>query len=246
MKSQIAAALFCFTLIACNHADNNNEVNAEKKVFNCNEAINNKTIYSIADSLINKSETDDIWNLSEIDTTDIFRKEDYFTNPNTKNRLVLVKGSAGMSAGTANHLLILFAYTDSLRIVWAGQVGAFNAEDIKDLNNDGIKEIICTSEAVWMGECSKSYSIFNLKDGKQNFLYSAYSSSMIGCGYDNLDEFKPGDTLETEIRSTLLQQNDAYMIQRVSSIKVHNGGDSTEAVIHNVLVHMDTAMIKLQ
>jgi hypothetical protein len=240
----LLTVLCCLAFFSCNQGKSKT-VSTEKIKFDCNSAINGNTIYAIADSLINRTETDEIWNLSEVDTSHIFTTEDYFTNAATKNRLVLVKGSAGLSAGTANNLLILFACADSLQMVWAGQVGQFTQENIRDLNNDGIKEIVCTSEALWMGECNKSFTIFNFKNGKRNFLYSAHSSTVLGCGYDNLSDFKQGDTLETEITPTLLRKDKGYMVQQVTTIKVHNGGDSTEAVIDNVLLLRDTAMIEL-
>jgi hypothetical protein len=233
-------------LISCSNNTASGSLVNQKTTIDCNSVISRKMIYYIADSIINKTENDEVWNLSEIDTTNLFSTDDYFTNNKTKNRLVLVDGSAGMSAGTADNLLILFDCTDSLKIVWVGQVGDFQESDIRDLTNDGVKEIICTSEAVWMGECSKSYSIFNFKNGKQIFIYSNYSSSVLGCGYNNLDEYKPGDTLETEFDCSVLSRgNSEYAIQQIRTIKIHNGGDSTEAVINDAQLQKDTMLIKL-
>lgn len=218
----------------------------QKTTINCNSVITKKMIYHIADSMINEAENDEVWNLSEIDTTNFFSKDDYFTNTKTKSRLVLVDGTAGMSAGTADNILILFDCSDSLKITWVGQVGDFQESDIRDLTGDGIKEIICTSESVWMGSCDKSYSIFNFKNGKRNYIYSAHSSSVLGCGYDNLEEYKPGDTLETEFDCSVLHRDkDEFMIQQIRTIKIHNGGDSTEAVINNAQLQRDTALVKL-
>jgi len=122
----------------------NQKKETEKAGSGCHSPVSGNIIYSIADSLINETETENIRNLSEIDTGQIFTTEDYFTSAATKNRLVLVDGTAGMSAGSADNLLILFACTDPISIIWAGQVGDFAQAGIRDLNNDGIKEIIST------------------------------------------------------------------------------------------------------
>jgi hypothetical protein len=92
---------------------------------------------------------------------------------------VLVGGSAGMSSGTANNLLILLACLDTLKIICAGQVGDIDQSDIRDLNNDEIKEIVCRSSTMWMGECNDSYEIFYFNGGKQNFLFSTLHQSSI-------------------------------------------------------------------
>src|SRR6185503_3329442 len=95
---------FSLSLLACN-----GKTNTEKRSFDCNSLADKKTIYTIAKSIIDNHDNDQIWNLSEVDTTDFFTIEGNFINSKTKNRLVLMNGTAGMSSGTADNLLILFS-----------------------------------------------------------------------------------------------------------------------------------------
>ena len=215
--------------------------------FDCNSLTDKKVIYKIAKSIIDKHDNDQIWNLSEVDTSDFFTTEDFFTNSKTKNRLVLIGGNAGMSAGTADNLLILFSCSDTLNILWSGQIGDFNQSDIIDVNGDGVKEIVCNSSMMWMGECNDSYNIFNFKDGKQNFIFGVHSNSVIDCGYDNIAElYKQGDTLENMFDCSLLKLKDKeYGVRQIHTIKIHNGGQTDEEMLKKIKVIMDTTIVKL-
>jgi len=232
-------------LFACNNFADKSSM--KEKQFDCNSLTDKKVIYKIAKSIIDKHDNDQIWNLSEIDTTDFFTTEDYFTNPKSKNRLVLIGGNAGMSAGSADNLLILFSCSDTLNILWSGQIGDFNQSDIIDVNGDGVKEIVYNSSMMWMGECNDSYNIFNFKDGKQNFIYGAHSNSVIDCGYDNLAEiYKPGDTLENMFDCSLLKLNNKkYEVRQIHTIKIHNGGLTDNEILKKIKVILDTTIIKL-
>jgi hypothetical protein len=249
MKNATKIILFGLTLglLACKYSGDktvSNQVNQ----FDCNSLSDKKVIYSIAKSIIDKHDNEQIWNLYEIDTTDFLSIEDYFTNTRSKNRLVLIGGRAGMSSGTADNLLILFSCSDTFHVVWAGQVGDFKQSDIKDLDGDGIKEIVCNSGMIWMGECDENYNIFNFKNGKQNLVYSAHSTSFIDCGKDNFDElFKLGDTLEHKFDCLLLKTKDnEYSVQQIQTSKIHNGGHTDEEIIKNLKVNIDTTTIGLK
>lgn len=235
------------TLFACN-SNHTSETSKHEQKFNCNSLADKNVIFEIANSILDKHDNDQIWNLSEIDTTDFFTVEDFFINSKTKNRLVLVGGIAGGSSGSADNLLILFSCSDTFNVVWAGQVGDFTQADIADLNGDGIKEIISNPGAVWMGECFDTYEIFNFKDGKQNFIYAAHSTSVIDCGRDNLSEiFKLGDTLESKFDCSLQRLKDnEYGVREIHTIKVHNGGQTDAEIFKNLQTTFDTTDIKLK
>ena len=193
----IIIIIFILGFLACNN--NIDKTTRNEKSFDCSSLSDKKAIFNIANSIIDKNDNKEIWNLSKIDTSKFFILDDYFTNPYKQNKLVLIEGEAGLSAGSANGLLILFSCSDSLDILWSGQVGNIEPSDIKDLNGDGIKEIVCTSETIWMGECIKNFDIFNFKNGTQNFLFTAKSYSVLDCGgLEEIlaDHFKQGDTLE--------------------------------------------------
>ena len=216
--------------------------------FDCNSLSDKKVIYKIAASIIDKHDNKQIWNLSEIDTTGFFTTEDYFTNSKSKNRLVLVGGNAGMSSGTADNLLIVFSCSDTFNIVWAGQVGDITQADIADLDGDGIKEIVCNASMMWMGECDDSYTIFNFKDGKQHFIYTAHSTSFLDCGRDNLGKlFKPGDTLAHKFDCSLIKNDDStFNVRQIQTIKIHQGGQNDKEINAHLKVTVDTTDIPLK
>lgn len=218
---------------------------AKQKVhFSCNLLLDKQFIDSIARSVLDKG-NEHIWNLSAIDTSEYLSTEDYFTNATTKNRLVFIGGEAGLSAGTAHNLLILFSCLDSLSIVWAGQIGDF---DMLDLNNDGIKDIVCNSGTTWMGECNDSYDIFNFKGSDRHMLYSARSTSVLDCGQDSLgDVYKKGDTLESKFDCSVVRPfGKHYLVQQIRTIKIHNGGETNRDITKNLLITKDTTLVALK
>lgn len=217
--------------------------------FDCSLLADKEFVYEIAKNVIDNHDNKNIWNLSEVGIENFFTVEDYFTNASTKDRLVLMDGSAGGSAGTANNLLMLLSCTaDTFNVVWAEQVGDFEEKDIKDLNNDGIKEIICRTSMMWMGECSDSYTIFNFKGGGKNILYTTQSFSVIDCGKDDLNESnKKGDTLECTFDCRpVMSGKEKYGIQQIRTTKVHNGGSSHNEILRNLKVTVDTASVILK
>lgn len=216
--------------------------------FDCNLLADKAFIYQVAKSIIDQHDSPYIWNLSDPDSSEFFSTEDYFTNSKTKTRLVLIGGNAGMSAGSADNLLILFSCEDTFNILWSGQLGNITPTNIKDLNGDGIKEIICTSSMMYMGECNDSYSIFNFKDKEQNFLFQVHSRSIIDCGFDNAIEIhEPGDTLEVNFDCALLNRNNQnFSVRQVRMIKTHGGGKTYDEILKNIRVVSDTTIIKMK
>lgn len=225
------------------------EVHTQTDAFDCNKLYDPEFVYEIAKSAINKHDNEHIWNLSEVNTEDFFTAEDYFTNTKTKDRLVLMSGDAGGSAGTANNLLMLLSCAaDTFKIVWAEQASKLGSKDIRDLNNDGIKEIVSRSSMTWMGECSDQYTIFNFKNGRKNTLYVANSFSVIGCGKDNLSEsYQKGDTLESIFDCLPIKSDGGkYIIRQIRTTKIHDGGRSDEEIAENLKVVVDTTDVNLK
>ncbi|HEY8893277.1 MAG TPA: hypothetical protein VIM79_00565 [Niastella sp.] len=245
-------------LFACNNPQENrnttqapvvaeSKTNSQAQLLTCNMLTDKKPVYDIAKTVIGKNESGNVWNLSEIDTTDYFTIEDYFTNTTTKNRLVIIGGEAGMSAGSADHLLLLFSCTDTAKVIWYEQTGKITAADITDVNGDGIKEIICNTGYVWMGECGDHYRIFNFINGNKNMIFSAQSSSLIGCGRDDLAaSFKKGDTLEHRYDCSLQKRNDnTSVIRKIQTVKIYEGGETDEEIGKRVKVIVDTTEVRL-
>ena len=219
----------------------------EKKAFNCNLLTNKKYLLALGDSIIEKHDNNKIWNLSNADTTEFFTIEDYFTNNKTKNRIVVLGGNAGISAGSAHHLFMLFECKDTFKILWSAQEAPINDTCIADLNNDGIMEIVTLSGATWQGTSWETYEIFNFKDNKKNVLYSSQSNTVIDCGGPDLGEaHKPGDTLELQSDHTLVPASDKHFsVKQIRTIKIHNGGSNTEEVLKNIKIIRDTIVTRL-
>jgi hypothetical protein len=241
--------LFIFLLPAISACNSNKlEPATHAAKNNCPARSDKAAMYSLALSVIDKHDNDNIWNLAEIDTTDFAVSENYFTNTKTRNRLVLMNGRAGLSAGSAHRLLMLFACPDSFKLLWSGQVGNIHfGADIFDLTGDGIMEILETSGATWMGECTESFSIYNFEDGKHHTLFNAVSSSVLDCGGEDLGQlYKKGDTLETHFDCSRLRTGDKkYGVRQIRTIKIHNGGHTDEQILKNLKVTVDTTIITL-
>lgn len=245
-------------LFACNNPQENKNTsqalavaestsNSQVHSLTCNMLTDKKLVYDIAKTVIDKNESGNIWNLSEIDTTDYFTTEDYFTNTTTKNRLVVIGGEAGMSAGSADHLLLLFSCTDTSKVIWYEQTGEVTQADITDVNGDGIKEIVSNTDGVWMGECFDNYNIYSYKDGKRNTVFAARSFSLLGCGRDDLAEsFKKGDTLEKTLNCSLQKQNDkASFIKQIQTVKIYQGGETEDEITNRLKVVVDSMEVRL-
>lgn len=246
LYANILIIIFTLGFLACNN--NADKTTRNDKLFDCSSFSDKKAIFNIAKSIIDKHDNKQIWNLSKIDNSNILILDDYFTNPNKQNKLVLIHGEASLSSGTANNLLILFSCSDSLNILWSGQVGNIEPSDIKDLNGDEIKEIVCISNTIWMGECVNNFDIFNFKNGTQNFLFTAKSTSFIGCGLENLaDKFKQGDTLENYSDCSIIELNNKeFMVKQIKTIKIHNGGKTDDEIIKKIKILIDTINVKIK
>lgn len=140
MKIPFTCVIIIALLSACNRSGQNSAQSG--KHFDCNSLADKGVVYPIAESIIGNGGNSEIWNLSSIDSDKFLTMEDYFTDKNSKNRIVLMGGDAGLSAGSAQNLLMLFSCKDSFTIIWSGQVGEIKFSEIQDLNQDGVKEIV--------------------------------------------------------------------------------------------------------
>lgn len=260
MKKTLSRIVYILlpVLFACNNPQKNknttqapaeveNKPNSQVQLFTCSMLTDKKLVYDLAKTVIEKNESGNIWNLSEIDTTNYFTTEDYFTNTTTKNRLVVIGGEAGMSAGSANHLLLLFSCTDTSKVIWHEQTGEVTAADITDVNGDGIKEIVSNTSGVWMGECFDNYNIYSYKEGKRNTVFSARSFSLLGCGRDDIAEtFKQGDTIEKTLNCSLQKPNDkTSIIKQIQTVKIYQGGETEDEITKRLKIVVDSMEIRL-
>ncbi|KAA5532576.1 hypothetical protein F0919_17490 [Taibaiella lutea] len=248
MKKLLAFLPILLFLFSCKNPSSDKAPEEQTALTDTVKQIDNSSktelIYRIADSLIN-NHGENIWNLSDVDTTDFFDSKDYFTDKHYKTELILLSGEAGSSSGTARNLLLLFS--DNFKLLWEGQEGEFSASDIQDLNNDGIKEIVIRSATVWMGECHDIYDIINFKGGKKRNLFSAHSQSIVDCGGDFLPNYKAGDTVETKYDCKLNKMQDGtFSVYQIKAVKLHNGGTTEDDIMKKLVTYTDTAEIKIQ
>jgi hypothetical protein len=213
----------------------------------CDSLDSKAFIYSLSESIIGDKSNSNIWNLSDVDTSNIMVIKDYFISRESKNKLILVSGSAGLSAGSASNLLILFACSDTPAVIWAGQESGFLQNDIRDLTGDGIKEIVCTTTAQWMGECDNIFEIFNFRNGNKNSVYKAHSISIIDCGGEESYEHSKGDTLEDLYNCSIIElKGQQFAIQQIHTVRIFNGGTKEHEILARSLISSDTATIRLQ
>lgn len=200
-------------------------------------------LFHMADSVVKaRKENKNIWNLSEVDSTDIFMAEDYFTNAKTKSIVALVNGSAGLSAGSADNLIMLLECKGNrYKVAWAGQGGEFDATDIRDLNNDGMKEIICESGMVWMGGCYDYYTITSFKGGRENTLFTSESVSLIDCGLEDYGNrfFAVGDTLENTSTYKIIPQGKKYAVEQTRTLKLKTREGTNAEILSGLKVSTD-------
>jgi hypothetical protein len=239
----LTITLITWVIVSCTESK---KEEASKK--DCSSINDKKVLLEIANGIIAKHDNPEIWNLTDPDTTFFFSTENYFTNSKTKTTLVLLGGNAGLSSGSADRLLMLFSCTDTLNLLWSGQIGPITESDIIDVNGDGIVEIIYTSNDIWMGECGDQFYILNFKEGKQNTIFQALSMSLIDCGLDISEKnIVVGDTLENTFNCSLEKLNDReYSIKQIRTTKIHNGGNTEEEIIKKAITTIDTVNFSMK
>ena len=244
----VFVAAFIITLFQKNDFDDKQD-----KKFDCSSLEKEEVVYKVANHFLNDAfvPTGHIWNLHSIDTVSglLLNLEDYFINQREKHRLVLIDGEAGFSSGNADNLLLLFSCKDTLSVLWTEQIGDFTLSDIKDLNGDGVKEIVADYFSIWMGECSGAKEIFNFKDMKKNVLYISRShSSHPKCGGGFVENrFSEGDTVSNNFDISLKKmQGGKFMIQQVQNIEICGGGKTEKEFIEKLKISIDTTFIEIK
>lgn len=235
-------ALSVLLFFSCKNTSNKSQTES------CSKLSDKAFVMHMADSILkNAVNIETIWNLSELDSSIYFVVDDYFTNTQTKDRLIVIGGSAGISAGSADHLWLLVGCTGNTPVIWTGQMSEVTTKDILDVDNDGIKEIINYTGSVWMGECHDYYEIMNFKGNKKNVLYSASSFSFVDCGWENFSEsINTNDTVEVQYTNELIKIGNTHVIRQTKSSKIYQGGDTDAEAIQKLKIVIDTATIELK
>lgn len=214
--------------VACNQAK---VVKAKDTKYSTqgNKRTEKQQVYLIGESIIrDRTDNDLVWNIEKLDTNEYWVYEGHFVNTSVKNKLVLLGGKAGESAGTEDNLLILFDAKDPKKILWAGQTGDILKEQVKDLNGDGITEVVVTKSNTYMGECSEIFEIISFRKAKREILFSKRSWSVIDCGSQEVWKmYKMGDTLQAQYVHELVSVKDnVYQVREKGLVKIHAGGST--------------------
>ncbi len=236
--------LSCLSLFNCSNSTRQHEAITD---LNCDSLNDKKVVYALAKSILGKGDNRKIWSVVDVDTNDILILEDYFTNSNTKSKLLLMRGVVGSSTDSADYLLMLVNCSGTPEIVWAEQVLQFYEDAIIDLNGDGVKEIIIASEDMKGGECNSVYSVFNFKNNKKNILYERQSRSIIDCGSDEMIQtYTIGDTLSNSYNvAHIREQGRTCRIRQIHTIKIHNGGKTNSDMLEKLKTISDTSYVNL-
>lgn len=241
LNSALVLPLF-FLFISC-HSSNEKRNASMAHEFSCDDLENKKVIYQQA--LLARP-----GDASEIDTSEILVVRDHFICKDSISTLIRVEAHAGLSCGNGCNLLMLFSCSEHPKMIWSGPVGEFTKDSIRDLNNDGIVEIINHSGTAWMGECDSYYQIFNFAGGKQNMLYKTFGYSYIGCGFGNesVNHRKAGDTIGLNIKTELIDadHNSIFEAKQYREYQIFNGGKTEKEAAQREIHKCDTLVISLK
>ncbi|HTL82161.1 MAG TPA: hypothetical protein VL651_10675 [Bacteroidia bacterium] len=175
-------------------------------------------------------------------------QRDFLGNGKTQT-LVFIEAYGASSSGGCSNYISLFSCDSMARLILSDISGSFTESDIRDLDNDGVPEIISTCSILHMGECHDRYEIFNFKNGKRNFLYQSDAYSYIGCGFDdNVSWLKKGDSIGEDIHDSLVDPDGDHVweIRSIRSKKIYAGGKLDKDIISNEIKQTDTFLIPLK
>ena len=221
--TKLIAFLPLLSLPACNQARIVEEKDARSNAVPSEK----EQVLLIGESIVrDRTDNDLIWNIEHLDTGEFWSSEDYFIKSGVKNKLVLLGGKAGASAGTEDNLLIIFDDRDPKKILWSGQTGDIAKNQVRDLDGDGIKELVFTKSNTYMGECSAAFEIVSFRDAKRKILFSRRSRSVIDCGSEEVWKlYKIGDTLQSQyVHEIVPAANGGYEVKESGDIKIYAGG----------------------
>lgn len=247
-----------FLLLSCNKktenkaTEKNNSTKIEtpsppiqtKKEITCENLLEKEEAFKLGETLLEKG--DGTWNLGELDTSSYFSTNGHFVNKEEKHQLIIIEGSAGLSAGNASNLWILLSCDEGNKVIFYKQAPMIDTKNIKDLNGDGIDEIIEEFFTMWMGSCYETYSIVNFVGGKQNTLYKKKSFSHIECGgLDYANIFSEGDTLVSETKVELKESEGKYSLIEKNTYKISTGGKTDDEITEKLKVTTEEKEITL-
>lgn len=256
----LAFTIFLFSIISCGNKNKINQpeyleketeqmriAELPKPVYNCNVLTNKIKLFAIADSLLKIKYHPNIINLQTIDSSDVIIFEDNFIFPDKKSTMVFFSAEAGFSSGNSTYLLILFhCKNGKAEIIWSGQENLFNKKNIKDLNADGVQEVVNISGAAWMSSENELFEIINFKNATRNVLYSTLSNTQRD--YFEEDWYQLGDTISCVYQNKIIDAEDSRIIkiQQIKTVKLFNGGTTQKEAFKKSKIEQTTALIFIE
>ena len=185
----------------------------------------------------------------DIDTSDVRFFVGHFSDSDSLQTLVLMSGYDMPSCGDGCNKAMLFSCDPKVHLLWAGFTPYFTESCIRDLDKDGVLEIIATSSVEHMGECHSRYEILNLKNRELNELYSSDSYSYVSCGFaEEYDIFDKGDSISAVIKDSLVDPDHDGIFQVCTMRKrcYFNGGKTESQIVDKQLEKVDTVVVSLK
>lgn len=189
--------------------------------------------------------------INTFDTSNVLLIKGHFIDNKTEQTLVWIADYPMPSCGDGCNLVMLFNCGSVARLLMNFNAGVFTKENVRDLDNDGVLEIVAESGICRMGECHSNYDIFNLADTVQNMLYHAHTYSMLeeenwGDNYEGY--FKKGDTLRDSIGSRLVRApgDNVYKVMQVRKVEIYNGGKKVKEMEQQKIVRIDSSIVPLK
>lgn len=190
---------------------------------------------------------DQVWNLNEIDTSDIRIYKGHFTSPKDSALFISIGGLAGGSAGNATRLNIVAHFKDDSLTIDYYEQGAL-PDTVLDLDNDLVQEFYFIIGGSWMGRCNQGYVIKNFFNKQENILFRKQDESILDCGGDIDETNKPGDTLSTvrTLRFLDVDHDKKIEVIMTTDYKIHNGGKGYDEVANLAKAITTTDTIRIR
>lgn len=216
------------------------EVNLD--TVDCNDLNNPAVVYALAKDAQENG-------FPMFDKLDYFTVNGHFTSENATEILIFIDAYAGGSCGSCCNLLLILSCESKLNVVWSGNCGTFSKSDVRDLNSDGIDEIVMNCGSTWSGELNEWFHIVNYKSGKENIVFEKQSSNYIYGSYGTEDwkKYQFGDTIHTYYRDSVsdADPNGNFSVIQIREREIYCGGKTEGEIDKRKKTVCDTVIIPL-
>jgi hypothetical protein len=245
-KNERDAKLYADSVASVQYSDSLTDdaaMDDPEQVITCDELENISTI-------MQQVKENDSYGFIHYDSTQTLVLHGHFISADSVSTLVLVSGDSGPPCGTGCNMLLLYRCDSVAGLVLTENAGWFSEADVRDLDGDGVMEIITGYDWMNMGECASYFQVFNFKGGKSNLLFENSSYDYFGCGYgdENVKNYKKGDTIGLTLKTDLIDpdHDHIYEVNEYRDYKIFNGGKTEDEVLKKAEHTYDTVIVKLK